>query len=117
MLTGFLEAFNIITLYLQKKNVPMIDSASMPTLAGNERGDEGPVPVAAVDEKGSRLQKPTSAASVKLEANEDKVDDTTDMQWTLSSGTPVIEEPWPGLLPEYVPDHTQLVPYFSSHGS
>jgi hypothetical protein len=86
--------------------VPMIDSV-----------DEDPVAVAAVDEEGSRLQKPTPAASVKLEANPDKADDTTDMQWALSSGTPVIEEPWPGLLPEYVPDYTQLVPYSSSHGS
>jgi len=97
--------------------VPMINSASMPTLVTNERGDEGPVAAAAVDEKGSRPQKPTSAASVELEANEDKADDTTDMQWTLSSGTPIIEEPWPGLLPEYVPEYTQLVPYFSSSGS
>jgi hypothetical protein len=96
--------------------VPMTDFARMQTLASNERGDEGPVPVAAVEEKGSSPQNHTSPASVRLASNEDKADDTTDMQWTVS-GTPVIEEPWPGLLPEYVPDYTQLVPYFSSSGS
>jgi hypothetical protein len=97
--------------------VPLVDSASMPALVSNERGDEGPVAIAAENETSSRLQTPTSVASVKLEANEDKADDITDMQWTLSGGTPVIEEPWPGLLPDYKPDYTQLVPYSSSHGS
>jgi hypothetical protein len=96
--------------------VPMTDFARTQTLASNERGDEGPVPVAAVEEKGTSPQMHTSTASVRLAAYEDKADDATDMQWTIS-GTPVIEEPWPGLLPEYVPDYTQLVPYFSSSGS
>jgi hypothetical protein len=98
------------------KPAPMTNFVRKQTLASNERGDEGAVPVVAVEEKGTNLQMHTSMASVRLAAYEDKGDDATDMQWMIS-GTPVIEEPWPGLLPEYVPDYTNLVPYFSSSGS
>jgi hypothetical protein len=98
------------------KPVPMTALERKQTLASNEGVDEGAVPVAAVEEKGTSLQAHTSTASVRMAAYEDKGNDATDMQWT-TSGTPVIEEPWPGLLPEYVPDYTKLVPYFSSSGS
>jgi hypothetical protein len=50
-----------------------------------------------------------------LQVPDDKHHGATDMQWT--GGTSVTEEPWPGILPEYVPDYTMLVPYFSSSGS
>jgi hypothetical protein len=90
---------------------------SVETPAGNEREETDQVTAAEVDEKSTRLLQPTSEASAKLEADETKTDGATDMQWTLSGGTPVTEEPWPGLLPEYVPEYTQLVPYFSSQGS
>ena len=50
-----------------------------------------------------------------IQGPDDKSHGAMDMQWT--GGTPVIEEPWPGTLPEYVPDHTILVPYFGSSGS
>jgi hypothetical protein len=40
----------------------------------------------------------------------------TDMNWT-AGGTTITEEPWPGPMPEYVPDYTVLVPYFSSSGT
>jgi hypothetical protein len=96
---------------------PRTDSVSLEAQAGNERDEADPVTAAAVDEKSPRLLQPTSATSAKLEADENKVDSATNMQWMLNSGTPVIEEPWPCPLPEYVPDHTQLVPYFSSSGS
>jgi hypothetical protein len=78
------------------------------TLASNEGGDDTAVSAAAVEAKDSSIQVP-----------EDKSHNATDMQWT-AGGTPVIEEPWPGILPEYVPDYTILVPYSSSsdaHGS
>jgi hypothetical protein len=54
--------------------------------------------------KGSSLQVPDEGNSSAM-----------DMQWT--GGTPVAEEPWIGTLPEYVPNYTVFVPYFSSNGS
>jgi hypothetical protein len=46
----------------------------------------------------------------------DERNTATDMNW-MADGTTIIEEPWPGPMPEYVPDYTMLVPYFSSSGS
>jgi hypothetical protein len=86
------------------------------TLASKEDIVKGVVQVVVAEVIGTSLQAHTSTASVRMAAYEDKGTEATDMQWT-TSGTPVIEEPWPGLLPEYVPDHTKLVPYFSSSGS
>jgi hypothetical protein len=100
-----------------KTPMPQTDSVSLETPADNEQDEAAPVTAAAVEENRPRLLQPTSVANAKLEADVDKADGATDMQWTLSGGTPVTEEPWPGLLPEYVPDYTQLVPYFSSSGS
>jgi hypothetical protein len=96
---------------------PRTDSVSLETPADNECDEADPVTVAAVDEQSPRLLQPTSPASAQLEADQNKTDGATEMQWTLSGGTPIIEEPWPGLLLEYVPDYTQLVPYFRSNGS
>jgi hypothetical protein len=85
--------------------VPMTALARKETPASNVGGDDDAVSAAVAEEKDTSIQ-----------VHEDKGNDATDMQWT-ASGTPVIEEPWPGLLPEYVPDYTKLVPYFSSSGS
>jgi hypothetical protein len=74
------------------------------TLASIEGGDDIAVSAAVADTRDSSIQGP-----------EDKSHGATDMQWT--GGTPVIEEPWPGILPEYVPDYTILVPYCGSSGS
>jgi hypothetical protein len=84
---------------------PMTALARKETLASTVGGDDVAVSAAVAEEKDTSIQ-----------VHEDKSNNATDMQWT-ASGTPVIEEPWPGLLPEYVPDHTTLVPYFSSSGS
>jgi hypothetical protein len=78
--------------------------AQTTTLANTEGEGDIAVLAAAVEAKDSSLQVP-----------DDKSQSATDMQWT--GGTPVIGEPWPGILPEYVPDYTVLVPYFSSSGS
>ena len=75
------------------------------TPASNVGGDDDAVLAAVAEEKDTSIQ-----------VHEDKGNDATDMQWTVT-GTPVIEEPWPGLLPEYVPDYIKLIPYFSSSGS
>jgi hypothetical protein len=87
------------------KPMPMTALARKETSASNVGGDDDAVSAAVAEEKDTSIQ-----------VHEDKGNDATDMQWT-ASGTPVIEEPWPGLLPEYVPDYTKLVPYFSSSGS
>jgi hypothetical protein len=83
----------------------MVALARKEPLASNEGGDDIAVSAAAAETK-----------DISIQVHEDKSHNATDMQWT-ASGTPVIEEPWPGLLPEYVPDYTMLVPYFSSSGS
>jgi hypothetical protein len=57
----------------------------------------------------------TAAKGSSLQVPDDNNHSAIDMQWT--GGTPVIEEPWIGTLPEYVTDYTVLVPYFSSGGS
>ena len=78
------------------------------TLASNEGGDNTAVSAVVVEAKDNSIQVP-----------EDNSHNATDMQWT-AGGTPVIKEPWPSIWPEYVPDYTILVPYFSSsdgHGS
>jgi hypothetical protein len=54
---------------------------------------------------GISLQVYTPMADAEMAAYEDA---RNDMQWA-TSGTPIVEEPWPGLLPEYVPDYTPLV--------
>jgi hypothetical protein len=74
------------------------------TLADKEEGGNLAVSAAIEETKDGSLQVP-----------DDKHHGATDMQWT--GGTSVTEEPWPGILPEYVPDYTMLVPYFSSSGS
>jgi hypothetical protein len=61
-------------------------------------------------DKGRQEAKETADISLQVhtptaDANEDA---RTDMQWA-TGGTLVVEEPWPGLLPEYVPDYTPLV--------
>ena len=78
------------------------------TLASKEDIVKGVVQVVVAEVIGTSLKAHTSTASVRMTAYEDKGTEATDMQWT-TSGTPVIEEPWPGLLPEYVPDYTKLV--------
>jgi hypothetical protein len=75
------------------------------TLASNEAGDDIAVSEAVAEAK-----------DISFQVHEDKSNNATDMQWT-ASGTPVTEEPWLGLLLEYVLDQTMLVPYFSSSGS
>jgi hypothetical protein len=84
---------------------PMTVLARKETLASSAGGNDVAVSAVVAEEKDTSIQ-----------MHEDKRNNATDMQWT-ASGTPVIEEPWPGLLPEYVPDYTMLVPYFSSSGS
>jgi hypothetical protein len=54
--------------------------------------------------------------SFGIQVHEDERNKATDMNWT-AGGTVITEEPWLGPLPEYVPDYTVLVPYFSSSGS
>jgi hypothetical protein len=54
--------------------------------------------------------------SFGIQVHADESNTATDMNWT-AGGTTIIEEPWPGPMPEYVPDYTVLVPYFSSSGS
>jgi hypothetical protein len=54
------------------------------------------------------LQVYTPTTGAETAANEDARTGGNDMQWA-TNGTPVVEEPWPGLLPEYVPDYTPLV--------
>jgi hypothetical protein len=56
----------------------------------------------------------TAAKGSSLQVPDDNNRSAMDMQWT--GGIPVIEEPWTGTSPEYVPDYTVLVPYFSSGG-
>jgi hypothetical protein len=56
----------------------------------------------------------TAAKGSSLQVPDDNNRSAMDIQWT--GGIPVIEEPWTGTLPEYVPDYTVLVPYFSSGG-
>jgi hypothetical protein len=57
---------------------------------------------------GISLQVHTLTVGAKMASHQDKCTEATDMQWE-TSGTPVIEEPWPGLLQEYVLDYTPLV--------
>jgi hypothetical protein len=75
------------------------------TVREQKAGDDGAVSAAAAKEKDASTQKP-----------EDKCHSDNDMQWT-AGGTPIVEDPCPGPMPEYVPDYTILVPYFSSSGS
>ena len=57
----------------------------------------------------------TAAKESSLQMPDEDNSSAMDMQWT--GGTPVAEEPWVGTLPEYVPNYTVYVPYFSSDGS
>ena len=75
------------------------------TWVSSEAGDYGAVSTVAAEDKEASIQE-----------HEDKCHNATDMQW-IAGGTPIIEEPCPGPLPEYVPEYTMLVPYFSSSGS
>jgi hypothetical protein len=84
---------------------PGTTRAQKETWVSSEAGDDGAVSAVAAEEKEASIQ-----------VHEDKRHNATDMQWT-AGGTPIIEEPWPGPLPEYVPEYTMLVPYFSSSGS
>jgi hypothetical protein len=84
---------------------PRTARAQKETWESSEAGDDGAVSAAAAREKEASIQEP-----------EDKCHNATDMQWT-AGGTPIVEEPCPGPMPEYVPDYTILVPYFSSSGS
>jgi hypothetical protein len=79
--------------------------AQKATWVSSEAGDYGAVSAVAAEDKEASIQE-----------HEDKRHNATDMQWT-AGGTPIIEEPCPGPLPEYVPEYTMLVPYFSSSGS
>jgi len=54
------------------------------------------------------LQVYTSTTGAETAADEHTRTGSNDMQWA-TNGTPVVEEPWPGLLPEYVSDYTPLV--------
>jgi hypothetical protein len=78
------------------------------TPASKEEDVKGAVQLEVKEMIGISLQAHTPTAGAKTAAHEDKCTEATDMQWA-TSGTPVIEEPWPGLLQEYVPDYTPLV--------
>jgi hypothetical protein len=65
------------------------------------------------DNAGSAMA--TAAKGGSLQVPDDDNYSAMDMQWT--GGTPVVEEPWVGTLPEYVPDYTVFVPCFNSGGS
>jgi hypothetical protein len=54
------------------------------------------------------LQVHIPTGDAETAANKDACTGGDDMQWA-TSGTPVEEEPWPGYLPEYVPDYTPIV--------
>jgi hypothetical protein len=75
------------------------------TPSSNAEAVKGTVQQEAKETVGISLQVYTPTTDAEMTANEDA---RNDMQWA-TSGTPVVEEPWPGLLPEYVPDYTPLV--------
>jgi hypothetical protein len=85
--------------------VPRTARAQKATGDSSEPGNDGVGSAAAAEEQEASIQEPA-----------DKGHNATDMQWT-AGGTPIIEEPCPGPMPEYVPEYTMLVPYFSSSGS
>jgi hypothetical protein len=80
-------------------------------LANSEGENDVAVSAAAAKEKEDERR-----GSCGIQGHADESNSATDMNWTVGA-TPITEEPWPGPMPEYVPDYTVLVPYFSSHGS
>jgi hypothetical protein len=60
----------------------------------------------AVIATGQHVHIPSGDAETAANKDECTVDD--DMHWA-NRGTPVEEEPWPGYLPEYVPDYSPVV--------
>lgn len=95
--------------------------AQKATWVSSEAGDYEAVSAVAAEDNGavSAVAAEDKEASIQEhedKRHEDKRHNATDMQWT-AGGTPIIEEPCPGPLPEYDPEYTMLVPYFSSSGS